>query len=94
MLSLSNLGHILLQLRVVTCFLILVSGRVINLYVPIYYKKIVNALTPTSMYGGNQTHYLDVFYGITFASNGITFPIASILIYVFLKFLQVHCCSF
>jgi len=33
-------GSILLQLSVLVCILLLVAGRVANLYLPIYYKKI------------------------------------------------------
>ena len=73
----------------VVCFLILVGGRVINVYVPIYYRNIVNALTPSTTPGGNHTHSLDVVLGISLTDNGVTFPMASILIYVFLRFLQV-----
>ena len=82
-------GHHLLQLRVLFCFLILVGGRVINVNVPIYYKKIINALTPHSIPGGNQTHLLDKAIGLSVHSSGVTFPLASVLIYVFLRFLQV-----
>ena len=74
-------GHRLLQLRVVACFLILVGGRVINVYVPIYYKRIVDSLTP-SYSPGNATA------GLTVAANGVRFPFEAILIYVFLRFLQ------
>ncbi|XP_071650610.1 ATP-binding cassette sub-family B member 6 [Temnothorax longispinosus] len=35
----------LLQLRVIFCFVLLLSGRLINLYVPIYNKKIVDSVT-------------------------------------------------
>ena len=73
----------------VFCFLILVGGRVINVYVPIYYKKIINALTPHSIPGGNQTHMLDEAIGFSVHSSGVIFPLASVLIYVFLRFLQV-----
>lgn len=76
-------GHPILQLRVAVCFLLLVSGRVINLYVPMYYKKIVNALTPNS-----SVEQLDFMVGITLPETGITFPLVSIILYVFLKFLQ------
>lgn len=34
-----------LQFRVIFCFMLLLSGRVINLYVPIYNKKIVDSLS-------------------------------------------------
>ena len=75
------------------CFLILVGGRVINVYVPIYYRNIVNALTPASAPGGNHTHSLDVALGVS-DESGVTFPLASILIYVFLRFLQVRMLTF
>ena len=35
-----------LQVRVMACLGILVIGRVVNLYTPIYYKHIVDAFTP------------------------------------------------
>lgn len=38
---------ILLQLRVICCFGLLAAGRAINLYVPIYNKKIVDSVTDT-----------------------------------------------
>nr|XP_008194673.1 PREDICTED: ATP-binding cassette sub-family B member 6, mitochondrial isoform X2 [Tribolium castaneum] len=37
---------VLLQFRVIFCFLLLAGGRVINLYVPIYNKYIVDSMTP------------------------------------------------
>ena len=77
-------GHPMLQLRVIVCFLILAIGRVVNLYVPIYYKKIVNALTPKQ----NITDSLDLAYGMTVNNTGITFPLVSISIYIVLRFLQ------
>ena len=73
-----------LQLKIVICFLILVGGRVINVYVPIYYKKIVTALTPHN----NATDQLDLVYGVTARDMGVTFPVASIVIYVGMRFLQ------
>ena len=76
-------GHLILQLRVVICFILLGGGRVINVYVPIYYKTIVNALSPNV----NTTHSFDLAHGLT-ASNGVTFPYVSILIYVILRFMQ------
>ncbi|CDS39599.2 ATP binding cassette sub family B [Echinococcus multilocularis] len=36
----------LLQLNIILCVCILVVARVVNLYVPIFYKNIVNSLTP------------------------------------------------
>ncbi|KAK2576197.1 hypothetical protein KPH14_008402 [Odynerus spinipes] len=40
-------ANILLQLRVMVCFGLLIAGRFINLYVPIYNKKIVDSVTET-----------------------------------------------
>ncbi len=84
--------HYRLQVYVVLCFVILVGGRVINVYVPIYYKKIVDALTPSGSGGGTScncsTDSLDLKYGYTDESTGVTFPLTSILIYVVLRFLQ------
>ncbi len=77
-----------LQVHVVLCFIILISARVINVYVPIYYKKIVDALTPSSNSGEHSTDSLDIKYGYTEESTGVTFPLVSILIYVGLRFLQ------
>jgi ATP-binding cassette subfamily B (MDR/TAP) protein 6 len=76
---------------VIVCFLILVGGRVINVFVPIYYKKIINALTPSQQ--SNTTSSLDLALGFTHPATGITFPLASILIYIFLRFLQVPTCT-
>ena len=81
-------GHLLLQLRVIVCFLLLVSGRVINVYVPIYYKYIINALTPGgSGGGGNSTSTLELKLSIT-STTTLALPISTIIIYVFLRFLQ------
>ena len=77
-------GRPLLQLDVIVCIVILAAGRVINLYVPIYYKIIINSLTPSR----NLTSQFDLAYGFTDAKTGITFPVVSIFIYVFLRFLQ------
>eukprot|EP01134_Creolimax_fragrantissima_P005743 CFRG5743T1 len=39
-----------LQMRVVAALLLLIAGRVVNLYVPMYYKRIVDSLTQQSGY--------------------------------------------
>ncbi|XP_074659059.1 ATP-binding cassette sub-family B member 6-like [Tubulanus polymorphus] len=38
-------GHLLLQMRVLLCMLVLIAGRVVNLLVPVTYKKSVDYLT-------------------------------------------------
>ena len=80
-------GNRFLQLMVLICFLILVAGRAVNLLVPIYYKKIVNALTPTSTPNQNN----DTYWGLTATlseNQHVSFPVEFILLYVFLRFLQ------
>lgn len=37
-------GNVALQLNVVVCIICLVAGRVVNLFVPIYYKNIGESL--------------------------------------------------
>ena len=76
-------GQPLLQLRVVVCFLILVAVRVINVYVPIYYKKIVDGLTSNS-----SASALDRSLHIVLPQTGLFLPLASVLLYVLLRFLQ------
>ena len=79
--------NIILQLLVVICFLLLIAGRVVNLLVPIYYKKIVNALTPKSVPNpGNQTYL--VLTATLSENQHVTFPVKFIVLYVFLRFLQ------
>lgn len=41
-------GNFPLQACVLFCIFLLISGRVVNLLVPIYYKKIVESLTPNN----------------------------------------------
>ena len=76
-------GHPLLQLRVAVCFLILVAVRVINVFVPIYYKKIVDGLSSNS-----SVDSVDQQLHIVVGQTGLTLPLASIIIYVLLRFLQ------
>lgn len=76
-------GHPLLQLRVAVCFLILVAVRVINVYVPVYYKKIVDGLSSNS-----SVDSVDQALHIVVPQTGLTLPLASIIIYVLLRFLQ------
>lgn len=76
-------GHPLLQLRVAVCFLILVSVRVINVYVPVYYKKIVDGLSSNT-----SVDSVDRMLHIVVPQTQLTLPLASIIIYVVLRFLQ------
>lgn len=80
-------GNLFLQVLVLICFIILAAGRAVNLLVPIYYKKIVNALTPTitTPSQGNETSRFTATGG---ENEHVSFPVEYILIYVFLRFLQ------
>lgn len=65
----------LLQSRVMFCFVLLIAGRVINLYVPIYNKKIVDAL---SLKGDEKHQFhtvatlISVYVGMKFLQGGGT----------------------
>ncbi|KAK9880659.1 hypothetical protein WA026_011897 [Henosepilachna vigintioctopunctata] len=61
-----------LQSRVIFCFILLAGGRVINLYVPIYNKLIVDSMTPSA----------------SKLSGVLKFRWDWILLYVMFKFLQ------
>ena len=65
----------LLQLQLIICFLILASMRVTNVFVPIYYKKIVDALSSS---------------GLVHCQSGTDFswPWMPVLVWVGLKALQ------
>eukprot|EP00054_Salpingoeca_dolichothecata_P011328 m.62926 g.62926 ORF g.62926 m.62926 type:complete len:853 (+) comp19412_c0_seq4:117-2675(+) len=65
-----------LQLRVLLCLTLLAGGRVVNLFVPLCYKKVVDDLTPK----GDQDPQAD--------ENRLKFPWEAILVYVVLRFLQ------
>ncbi|XP_058449573.1 ATP-binding cassette sub-family B member 6 [Malaya genurostris] len=60
----------LLQVRVVFCFGLLLSGRIINLYVPIYNKKIVDSLSekPTVF----RWDWILLYVGFKFLQGGGT----------------------
>jgi ABC-type transport system involved in Fe-S cluster assembly fused permease/ATPase subunit len=77
-------GSFLLQLCVIICVGLLVAGRVVNLFTPIYYKKIVDSLTVKSV--NTSVTLTDGQYVATV--NGIEFRWDFILIYVGLWFLQ------
>ena len=76
-------GHPMLQLRIAVCFLILVAVRVINVFVPLYYKKIVDGLS-----SNGSVDSVDQRLHIVVPQTGLTLPLGSILIYVLLRFLQ------
>ncbi|KAG4075106.1 hypothetical protein HA402_013501 [Bradysia odoriphaga] len=57
-----------LQLKVVMCFVLLIGGRVINLYVPIYNKKIVDSLTTPHF----RWDWVLIYVGFKFLQGGGT----------------------
>lgn len=59
-----------LQSRIWACLGLLGAGRVVNLYVPLWYKMVVDQLTASP------------------PSYSVSFPAATILVYVLLRFLQ------
>lgn len=67
-----------LQVRVVICFSCLAIGRVVNLYVPIYYRAIINDFTVSNT---TSRSYLE-------SATGFHMPYSHLLIWVALRFLQ------
>ncbi|CAO1384049.1 unnamed protein product [Diamesa hyperborea] len=59
----------LLQLRVVFCFLLLFGGRVINLFVPIYNKMIVDSLSIHNVF---RWDWILIYVGFKFLQGGGT----------------------
>ncbi|ESO01170.1 hypothetical protein HELRODRAFT_192396 [Helobdella robusta] len=78
-------GSLPLQFCVFVCFLLLIAGRVVNLFTPIYYKLIIDSLTIT-----NQTEESKTGDGSTraYTLSELQFRWDYILTYVFLWFLQ------
>ncbi|XP_071102435.1 ATP-binding cassette sub-family B member 6-like [Haliotis cracherodii] len=72
-------GNVLLQLTVLMCLIILAAGRVINVFVPIYSKLIINSLTPSKETSGDDLtaptlsfrwDYILVSVGLSFLRGG------------------------
>ena len=76
----------LLQLRIIVCFLLLVGGRVVNVFVPTYYKYIVNALSSPSNASGGVSVSMETFGGSS--NQHLVLPWQLLLMYIFLRFLQ------
>lgn len=61
---------LVLQFRVIFCFVLLIAGRVINLFVPIYNKKIVDSLSgPTPSF---RYDWILIYVGFKFLQGGGT----------------------
>jgi ATP-binding cassette subfamily B (MDR/TAP) protein 6 len=71
-------GQRMLQLRVVVCVGLLGVGRVVNLYVPLTYKHVIDVLTPN-----DNSNRADDTTGAQ-----VPFPVMAILFYVGLRFLS------
>jgi len=61
-----------LQLRVIFCFVLLAGGRVVNVYVPILYKLLVDSLTPLDGKLSFQWQIVLVYVGVVFLQGGGT----------------------
>lgn len=61
---------VLLQFRVMFCFVLLVAGRVVNLYVPIYSKHIVNSMV--TLHPSFRWDWILIFVGFKFLQGGGT----------------------
>lgn len=57
-------------MRVTICLVLLIGGRVINLYVPIYNKKIVDSLSVQPI--DFRWDYIVIFVGFKFLQGGGT----------------------
>jgi ATP-binding cassette subfamily B (MDR/TAP) protein 6 len=60
---------VLLQFRVIFCFMLLLAGRVINLFVPIYNKKIVDSLSDGGLF---RWDWILIYVGFKFLQGGGT----------------------
>ncbi|KAL7063931.1 hypothetical protein AAHC03_05000 [Spirometra sp. Aus1] len=91
----------LIQLNILLCTAILVSGRVVNLYVPILYKNVVNSLTldarnDTPPHSGQPVHitesinnnFLSYFYVLLVGPTGLIYRWDLILLYVGIRAIQ------
>ncbi|KAL7297876.1 hypothetical protein TKK_0008899 [Trichogramma kaykai] len=61
---------VMLQVRVIFCFILLIGGRVINLYVPLYNRKIVDSVTETP--GQFRWDLVVIYVGFKFLQGGGT----------------------
>ena len=79
---------VLLQFRVLICFVLLAAGRAINLYVPIYSKLIGKFLKINLILGMYCYKIYFLFLVDSMGTTPLLFRWDFILIYVFFKFLQ------
>ncbi|VDD83433.1 unnamed protein product [Mesocestoides corti] len=74
-------SRILLQLNIIICVSILFVARVVNLYVPIFYKNIINSLTPNSTDTHNVSHVVQQMRSGDFSYIYVTLVGPSGLVY-------------
>ncbi|CAL8084250.1 unnamed protein product [Calicophoron daubneyi] len=92
--------HKLIQMRVAFCVLLLLLTRVINVYSPIFYKRIVDSLTVPYNGTQNETSYLHLpdrewspnFFRLlvhnSFGEKGLMYRWDYVLQFIMLRFLQ------
>uniref|UniRef100_A0A0X3PF57 ATP-binding cassette sub-family B member 6 n=1 Tax=Schistocephalus solidus TaxID=70667 RepID=A0A0X3PF57_SCHSO len=91
----------LIQLNIFLCTVILVSGRIVNLYVPILYKNVVNSLTPITKNNTpphsdqpvqvtefTNNNYLSYFYVLLVGPTGLIYRWDLILLYIGVRAIQ------
>jgi len=72
-----------LQILIILCVIILIIGRVVNVFVPIQYKRIINS------FGSLAKGSLGAYFGKdTQDDTPVSVPYKDIFLFVFLKFLQ------
>eukprot|EP00041_Stephanoeca_diplocostata_P034068 m.1143203 g.1143203 ORF g.1143203 m.1143203 type:complete len:915 (+) comp24457_c0_seq16:87-2831(+) len=92
-------GHFILQVRIVLCIITLVGIRVVNVLVPLYYKRIIDKLStqvaPDHVTADGFLHSTSALNDMDGADGGATldaehteFPLGTIVVYVVLRFLQ------
>lgn len=91
-------GHFVLQVRIVLCIITLVGIRIVNVLVPLYYKRIIDKLSTqvspdyvtTNGYLRNASAEEEVTGDVdgTLGATHTEFPLTTIVVYVVLRFLQ------
>lgn len=74
-----------LQSLVLACYLLLALGRVVNVMVPLAYKRIVDDLTLSSSNGTFSSFLVDIS---SFSASDKHLPLAALSLYTFFRFLQ------
>ena len=75
-----------LQSLVLACYLLLALGRVVNVMVPLAYKRIVDDLTLSSSNGTFSSFLVDIYSFSTSSDKHL--PLAALSLYTFFRFLS------